>query len=312
MNTFFKGIIAFSLFLFVFAELAVRIFHLSIDAPKTYKNKNGNVNYYPNQEGYWDGGRHKWYINKLGYPGKQLPESFDNLVFIIGDSYIQNFMNPDSCRQKVYLRQLLPDKNFLEISQDGTNFLGYFEFSKPLDSLKPMLKIIYVNNKDFLGNIRNNENNKGNYQVDIETGKIFYPAYRGSKLKDFIYNFKFFYYLYRKNIKLFNPVEVEVNTASDNSKIRLDIDYNELESLTVFIKNNYDTKNVILVFHPNSDPHLIAFLKNADFNVMEIQKPEHENWKTAKDGHWNPEAHKKIAKQIAVFLNENSASIAVK
>jgi hypothetical protein len=70
MKSFFKSLILFLLFAFVFTEIAARIFHLSTDAPKTYKNNNGNVNYYPNQEGYWDGGRHKWYINELGYPGK--------------------------------------------------------------------------------------------------------------------------------------------------------------------------------------------------------------------------------------------------
>ena len=31
-----------------------------------------------------------------------------------------------------------------------------------------------------------------------------------------------------------------------------------------------------------------------EFNVMEIQKPEHENWKTEKDGHWNLQPTKKL------------------
>lgn len=304
MKLFFRSLILFLIFLFVFAEIVARVFHLSTDAPKTYKNKNGNVNYFPNQEGYWDGGRHKWYINKMGYPGRDLPDSFDNLVFIIGDSYIQNFMNPDSCRQKVYLKQILPERNFLEISKDGTNFLGYFEYSKPLDSLQPDLKIIFVSNRDFQGNVFYN-NKKSNYQFDLETEKIFYPKYRGSKLKDFIYKFKFSYYLYRKNLKLFSPNEVEINEDSENKKLNIDLNYKEIGQLLGFINKKYITKNVLLVFHPNSDKELIEFVKSNDFRVMEIQKPRKENWKTEKDGHWNCSAHEKIANQVAKYLNDH-------
>jgi hypothetical protein len=62
-------------------------------------------------------------------------------------------MNPDSCHQSRFLKQLKPEFNYLEVAMDGLNLLGYFEYSKPMDSLNPKLKIIYVNNGDFKNTI---------------------------------------------------------------------------------------------------------------------------------------------------------------
>lgn len=305
MKVFFKNGILFLIFFLIFTEILSRLLHITTDAAKTYKNENGNVNYVPNQMGYWDGGKHKWYINSLGYPGKNLPESYSNLILLVGDSYIQNFMNPDSCRQSEYLKKIDPKYNFLEVSMDGLNLLGYFEYSKPLDSLAPLKKIFYVSDKDFKGDIYYPGMKKGPYQINPKDGTLIYPNYRGSKFKDFIYNFKFLYYLYRKNLKLFNPVEVEKNEVSDQKK-KEQFNFKEIQILLEFIKDNYRTDNVIFIFHPNSDNELMHYVKNFGFEVYEIQKPENENWATEKDGHWNCEAHKKIAKQVLSVLKGSS------
>ncbi len=310
MKSFFKSLAVFFLFLFVFTEIAARIFHISTDAPKTYKNDNGNVNYYPNQEGYWDGGAHKWYINALGHPGKNLPESFDNLALLIGDSYIQNFMNPDSCHQSVFLKQLKPELNYVEVAMDGLNLLGYFEYSKPMDSLNPKLKIIYVNNDDFKNTILDRDIVHSNrYRVNINNSKIVYPEYRGSKLKDLLYNFKFSYYLYRKNLGLFSNLNTKDDLESKDDKYKRGNEFSELDyvnasKLLDFIIKNYRTDNVLFVFHPNSDSGLIQLTEEKGFNVMEIYKDPNENWKTENDGHWNWFAHKKIATQIVVKLEK--------
>lgn len=304
MKVFFKNGLLFLIFFLIFAEILSRVLHITTDAPKTYKNENGNVNYLPNQVGYWDGGKHKWFINSMGYPGKNLPESYDNLILLIGDSYIQNFMNPDSCRQSAYLKELDSDYNFMEVAMDGLNLLGYFEYSKPLDSLAPLKKIIYVNNRDFRGDVYNGKD-KGPYQVNLQDRFIYYPKYKGSKFKDFIYNFKFLYYLYRKNLKLINPNVVEINNEIRAQKNNEQFNFKEIKNLLEFIKINYRTDNVILIFHPNSNRELVSFVKNIGFKVYEIQKPENENWATEKDGHWNCEAHKKIAEQVDSVLKSS-------
>jgi len=310
MNLFFKNFVFFLVFLFLFVEIIARIFHISTDAGKTFKNINGNVNYYPNQEGYRDGGEIKWYINELGYPGKNLPKSYENLVLLIGDSYIQNFMNPDSCRQREYLSRLDPKYNFMNVSMAGINLLGEFEYAKPLDSLGSILKIIYVSNNDFLSNIKNKSRFKGSYQVDLETGKIQYPYYKGSKFKDFAYNFKFIYYLYRKNIDLFtskkmiddvtNPMEI----GRKKDKI-FDNEFKEISKLLDFIKETYEWENVLFVFHPYSNMKLIDLTKEKGFRVMKIFKNEKENWKTKNHGHWNCEAHENIANQVLAYIRDN-------
>ena len=88
-------------FFFIFTRNNFRIFHLSTDAPKHIKVRR-EYQLLSESRRILRMGEHKWYINELGFPGKLLPKSFDNLIIIIGDSYIQNMMNPDSCRQKVY------------------------------------------------------------------------------------------------------------------------------------------------------------------------------------------------------------------
>ncbi|MFD1316109.1 hypothetical protein [Namhaeicola litoreus] len=277
---------------------------------KTYKNSDGNVNYYPNQEGYSDGGVHKWYVNEMGYPGKNLPNKYINLVLLIGDSYIQNFMNPDSCRQREFLSKLNPDYNFLNVSMAGLNVLGEFEYAKPLDSLNPVLKIIYVSSNDFLSNIYKKSRYKGSYQVDLESGEIKYPKYKGSKWKDLLYNFKFIYYLYRKNIDLFTPrreKEQDENEISETERKKDKVqtsEYEDIAHLLDFIKKNYEWENVLFVFHPNSDKELINLTRHKGFKAMEIIKDEKENWKTENHGHWNCMAHEKIASQITKFLKD--------
>lgn len=308
MKLFFRNILFLFLFLFLFTEIVARLFHISTDAPKTYKNERENIRYYPNQEGYWDGGRHKWYINKLGYPGKNIPKSFDNLVLLIGDSYIQNFMNPDSCRQREYLSKLKPNYNFLECSMAGINLLGYFEYSKVLDSLNPVHKIIYVSSSDFLSNITKKSSNVNGYKVNLENKVVNHPKYRGSRLKDIIYNFKFIYYLYRKNIHLFNELNGGKKLSDKNKNIAknaLDISHEDLiqiGDLLSFIIQNYNSGNVLFVFHPNSNKELINLTRKKGFKVFEIKKEKNVNWKTKKDGHWNCQAHKQIANQVSLFL----------
>ena len=303
MKSFFKNGLLFIVFLLVFAEILSRTFHISTDAPKTFKNKRGNIRYYPDQEGYWDGGSHKWYINSLGYPGKYLPSSYDNLVKIVGDSYIQNFMNPDSCNQREFLSKLKPELNFMEVSMDGLNLLGYFEAVYETDSLPSKYTLMYVNTNDFLQSILE-ISKKGSNQLSIETGIITFPTYKGSKLKDLLYNFKFFYYLYRKNLDLFQVNNKPLKKNSGNLKEdRISKENLKLISrLLLFLKNNYETKNVVFILHPNTIDEIYEISLESGFKVFRLKEPPNKDYQKKNFGHWNCYGNEEMAKQVSHFL----------
>ena len=305
MKSFFRNGLLFIIFFLVFAEVFSRIFQISTDAPKTFKNKRGNIKFYPDQEGYWDGGSHKWYINSLGFLGKNLPNSFDNLVKIIGDSYIENFMNPDSCRQKKFLSKLKPEFNFMEVAMSGYNLLGYFEAAYEVDSLPSKYTLMYVNTKDFLQSIQEISKNNSN-QLSIETGITTYPKYRGSKLKDLLYNFKFPYYLYRKNLHLFQDknkkTKIDILKQVELSKENLIL----ISKLLAFIKNSYKTNNVVFVLHPNVEDEIYEVSLESGIKTFRLEVPVNKDYKTKNHGHWNCYGHKEIARQVSSFLDSLS------
>ena len=303
MKSFFKNTVLFIIYFFVIAEILIRVFHMSTDAPKTYKNERGNIKYYANQEGYWDGGSHKWYINSLGYPGKNLPASYDNLVKIVGDSYIQNFMNPDSCNQSEFLTKLRPEFNFMEVAMDGLNLLGYFEAVYETDSLPSKYTLMYVNTNDFLQSVQEIYKNNSN-QLSVTTGNITFPSYKGSKFKDLLYNFKFFYYLYRKNLDLFQGDNVPLKKNS--VKLKKDNLSREniqmVSKLLLFLRENYETKNIVFILHPNTEDEIYKISLVHGFKVFRLKEPSDKNYQTKNHGHWNCYGNEEMAKQVSQFL----------
>lgn len=303
MRKFIQSLLIFSICFLIIAEFTFRMLHLTTDAPRTYKNSNGNINYYPNQQGYWNGGKHKWFINEMGYPGKNLPTSFDNLVLLIGDSYIQNFMNPEYCRQKSYLDSLHMNFNFMEVSMAGLNFLGYLEYSKPLDSLNPVHKMVYVGPKDFQTIILK-DRPSGAYQFDLNSNEIIYPNYKGSKLKNFIYNFKYFYYLYRKNIDWFKTDKKK--EIIKNEQRVIEFDENEMDDIIRFVRRKYDLDNTTFIFHPETNSDLIEYLNKKELKVYHLTKDDKDNWDKREDGHWSCFGHHQVALQVASILEKSN------
>ena len=98
------NIILFFLIAIAVGEVVVRLTHAMADIPQRTIDEYGIQKYIPNQDGYWKGGEHKWVVNKLGWPG-ELPQSNENLIMVIGDSFIENFMNPNECHQSAFLKE---------------------------------------------------------------------------------------------------------------------------------------------------------------------------------------------------------------
>ncbi len=302
MKQFFRNIIIFILFLFVFTEIVSRVFHVSYNMPKMYKHPDGLLKFTPNQIGYFDGGKHKWYINKLGLPGKELPELNNNLITIIGDSYILNLMNPDSCRQQSYLRKIKPQYSYLESARDGATLLEYFEMAKKLDTLNPKLQLIYVNTSDFLGCFSNNP-----YDVRLDTvnNKLIYSKFMDSKLKLLIPYLNFTEYLYRKNAgKLLMILNNKPKVKHKNTnKIKNKLIINRYKLVLTYIKVNYKTENIVFIFHSTVSDEIVNIVNNFEIKNFKIQK-NIDSWIIKNDIHWTCEAHNEIAKQVSGFLDE--------
>lgn len=279
-------------------EVVVRLFHLNTDVPKMYKSQSGLIKFYPNQTGYWLKGSHKWVINKYGHFGYE-PKTLENIYTVIGDSYISNVMNPPECHQANYLHEKLTTFDFFPSSRDGASFIEFMEMKTELDSLNPLGHLLYVHHGDFTESISGTNSNPNTTQVDLKNGKIKYPVLTSSKIKDILYNFKFFYFLYR------NYIVKSVNATNNRDSLKKAVlNYETLENLINFTKQNYSIENVYLIFSPDSDDKLIKMLKINGFNVFKLSSSNYKSWQLDTDSHWSCYGHEQAAEQVSEYLTK--------
>lgn len=300
MKKFLKNIILFSIVILIIGEITVRVTYAVCDIPQRTIDKFGIQKYLPNQEGYWVGGDHKWVINALGWPG-ELPKSFDDLIVIIGDSYIENFMNPNEYRQSVLLKKNINKYNFMEAGRSGVSLIEAMEISKQLDSLKPIQTLVYVNDNDFYESIREIKALTDITQLQLDDKTIVYGKMKSPKIKKILYNWKLLYYLYNRF-----PLTSLSGKAEDSNKQKTNVDElkskNKVFELLYYIKDNYDIRNKTLVFHPNMNMQLIEKCKSVGFNVIILDSNEDNNWTFDYDSHWTYYGHERAAQQVADAL----------
>ncbi len=299
MEKFFKKIIIFILFGTLIGEIISRIFVLTSDIPRREIDSFGIQKYIPNQYGFWKGGKHKWQINSNGWPGI-LPKSRSNLIAIIGDSYIENFMNPDSCHQAIYLKNYFPENNFYEAARSGVSFIEAFEITKQIDTLTPIYQLIYIQDSDFKESILNIQKLNDITQLDLVEKKIVYGEIKSPGSKRILYEVKFLYYLYQKFITNFSRKSNK--TGKQEKKLNNNLKYKFYTELLKYTKDNYKIDNKILVFHPNSDSLIIAEAKRLGFNALLLDSTGDKTWTFDYDAHWSCYGHEKAAKQVASFL----------
>ncbi|MDO6518268.1 hypothetical protein [Zobellia uliginosa] len=296
MKKFITTVFLFLVLGMIVGELIARFFVISPDIPKRSIDQWGIQKYIPNQFGKWKTGQHTWQINELGWPGI-LPNSTDSLITIIGDSFIENFMNPDSCRQNVYLKKKLPGFNFLEASRSGVNFLEATMIADQLDSLKPKYQLLYVHDTDFKESIVQLNTNTQLTQFDIVKGKITKAQLKSSFAKNALYTCKFIYYLYsnywqnKKNKSQTKTKTKQIPPQLDSIKIMLSS-----------LNSPNRTNNRILVFRPDTDPNIIALCKDMGYKYILLKQSTNEEWSFDHDPHWTCFGHKKAALQIAKKL----------
>lgn len=298
MKNFLKNIARFLVIAIAVGEIVVRMTHAVSDLPKRTIDQSGIQKYYPNQEGYWKDGNHKWTINASGWPG-ELPKSYHNLISIIGDSYIENFMNPNECHQSAFLKSLMPKYNFFEASRAGVSLIEAMEISKQTDSLSPKLTLIYVNDNDFYESIQNVKPLSDITQVDLERNAIIYGKMKSPGLKNILYSWKLLYYFYNRFPLSFNNQNAEEpikNNIIADSKVSL---YKQdITNLINYINENYALSNKILVFHPGSSKEIIDFCKISGFDVIVLDSSKDKKWTFDYDSHWTCYGHQKVAEQV--------------
>lgn len=303
MKKFIKNLVFFFLFALIVGELIIRVTHAVTDLPQRIIDEYGIQKYYPNQSGYWVGGEHEWVINKLGWPG-ELPDNYNNLVTIIGDSFIENFMNPSACHQSVLLKKRLDNYNFIEAARSGVSFIEAMEVSKQFDSLNPKYNLIYVSGGDFYESVSSILPAVDITQLNVEKSKIIYGQMKSPGLKKILYNWKLLYYFYNKfPLNFSKSVAKSVKIEKEENKNEFKFQ-KEIQSLVNYTKLNYNIKNKILVFHPNSESEIIEICKNAGFKVIVLNSDNDQSWTFEHDKHWTCYGHSQVARQIQKFFNQ--------
>jgi hypothetical protein len=280
-------------------EAVVRVFNLSVDVPKTYVDEDQLIKLYPNQSG-TSVQRCKWIINEYGNFGPA-PKSLDSLVTLIGNSYIVNTMNPPECHQAHYLTRESQDYNFYPMSRDGASFIEFMEMAKSLEPLNPVKQMLYVHDEDFPYSIIELLDQANSVQYSLEKKEIRYVQASESKLKKLLYKFKFAYFIYRNYFVL---AELDLfNNNEEIAPVAPSLDYESLEVLFEYVKENYKIDNILLVFFPGSDPGLMDMTKNVGFECMLLDTDDYNSWLTSVNGHWSCYGHEQVARQVANHLS---------
>jgi hypothetical protein len=305
MKTYVFRILLFLLFGVIIGEFAARVFHLTVDVPKAYRDSDELIKYYPNQTGY-SSERYKWLINKYGNFGYE-PPSLESLVSVIGNSYISNTMNPPECHQANYLAAMNDNYNFYPMSRDGACFLEDMEMAKSLEKLNPVRHLLYVNDYDFITSVIECSNQPLTVQLSVEQNRIRSAQLKGSALKEALYHFKFAYFLYRNYVV---PVIVDLEMARGRTQASLsdiqESDYPYMQSLMDYVKENYRIDNVVLVFFPDSDPKLIEMTERAGFTALRLETNDYNSWLGTLGGHWSCSGHEEVARQVNKYLESLS------
>jgi len=275
----------------------VRFFELNIDVPEVIKDPNTKLlKYLPNQKGFSENGD-LWKINQFGYPG-HTPKNFNNLISVVGDSYIAGFMNPFDCHQSRLLAERNKQFDFFPIARAGAGVLEFVESIKAYDSLNFVAHFVFLSEGDFLESIKEIKKLNSCVQVSLETGSLKYPALSNSTLKTIFRKFQFGYFIYRKYILSKNKENREI--VFDNK-----LDYNRLNEFVKFLLVNYSLDNVVFVFKPFSDEKLIEICKSNGIEVLELVADDYSSWSFEFDKHWSCVGHKYAAEQVTKYLQEN-------
>ena len=286
----------------IVGEITVRLRNAVNDIPQRQIDAYGIQKYRPNQKGFWRGGTHAWHINELGWPG-YLPKNYDNLISIIGDSFIENFMNPNECHQSYFLKANMSEFNFIEAGRSGISFIEALEISKEFESYNPITNLLYVKDSDFYQSLVEVSPANDITQFSLKSNLIVTGQMKSPLLKKVLYNWKFAYFLYNKKHLFKNPLSNKPKLSfKDRMKLNLYDNNNKVFEFLDYVKINYNTAKMTLVFHPQSDQDIIKKCRTIGFEIIELNSDNDESWSFKNDHHWTCYGHKKAAEQVSKHL----------
>ncbi|NRF38339.1 hypothetical protein [Pedobacter foliorum] len=306
MKKFLIKLLVFTFMIGVSAELVIRLQKLVPDIPRLYVDDMGIQRYIPGQTGYYTKAKTKWEVNKYGWLGTS-DTSKDTTISIIGDSFIENIMNPASCNQGNILKSLFKDYSFFEAGRPGVTFIEAMQISKLLDStIKPKLHLIYVNNADFPESSSLNQRYTDRIQIDLNTNTILNGNLKSPGVKNILYNIKLMYYLYLQFALVVDKKNKEDHkNAKENSVvIKPEFDATDVNKLLAYCVKNYDMEKVILVFHPGIEQAIVELTNKYHIKNIILEKgKDQKSWiLNVDDGHWSCYGHNQVAKQIGTKL----------
>ena len=243
-------------------------------------------------------------VNEYGFLGQSPKIKSKKTILIIGDSMIENIMNPNSCHLDIILNKYFENKiNFFEVGRSGMTLIESLEFNKKFKCLlNPVLSIIYVNQNDIEESISNMDRHKDRLQINLKTSKIESVEIKYEKLKYVLYNLKSLYYLYMKgffsNIDLFKTPFKLKNSLDLNDRLNK----NYLDDFFSIIKSKYNLENVFFLIDKNEKTYINNFEKR---NLNLILFSSNQNWFNKKDFHWNCNGNREVSNLIVKHLKEN-------
>lgn len=296
MNKFLVKIFFFLLFTFIVNEIIVRYFYLVPDIPEREIDNFGIQRYKKNQEGYYSEDV-QWKVNKYGWIGVSNMKN-ETIFSIIGDSYIENLMNPIECHQGSILGDSLLNISFFEAGRSGVTFIEAIEISDILNQeVSPTFQLIYLSDEDFYESISDIQRYSDRMQISIRKNKIEKSEIKFSLLKKILYNIKTLYYLY-----LNFPIFVEEQNKAlmpkiDNGKDKFNETY--FTSLFEYCNQNYDLNRIVFVFRPNTDKRFLKLSEKFKVKFFSLKNDNKSDWSMSEsDGHWSCHGHKQVAKQV--------------
>jgi len=313
MKKFLIRLLVFTIVIGVAGEFIIRAYRLVPDIPRLYVDQTGIQRYVPGQTGYYTKAKTKWVVNKYGWLGTS-DTSKDTVISVIGDSYIENMMNPISCNQGNMLKSRFKDYSFFEAGRSGVTFIEAMQISKLLDScIHPKLHLIYVNTDDFLESSSRNQRYTDRVQIDLNTNTILNGNLKSPGIKKILYNIKLIYYLYLRFPLFVHAKNKEDHKAATKKtvKVKSEFDGTDVNKLFAYCRKNYDMDKVTLVFHPGTEQTIIELANHYHIKniVLNSEKGEKSWALNANDGHWSCYGHSQVAKQISIF---GPASLTVK
>jgi hypothetical protein len=302
MIRFLINVTLFVMFTSLLGELTVRVFKSVPDIPERYLDRHKIQKFKQGQSGYYTRANEKWNVNKYGWLGLDNIEK-GSTISIIGDSFIENIMNPISCNQGSILKQLIPDYSFFEAGRSGITFIEAIEISRILDDeINPKYQLIYLGEGDFYESIYEKNIYSDRLQLSIAEQKIIYAKIKSAKFKKILYNIKLLYFLYLKYpifVEKQNKGEVLESTKSDN------IDASVFTDLLDYSSNNYNLNKLIFVFHPNTDEQIVELVDKYGVKTLLLNSSNDKSWEVSKkDKHWSCYGNNQAGKQVSKALKK--------